>query len=142
MQVSQHGPSPTDIDLRPTTRVRDDNKKCSLPPAEGAFFLLQEYLEDFNAATPLFDRVTISTLFEDCYNGRSVVSVKYWIALKMILAIAHRLRAMSPLGVRQDSENAELYLEECVLELHILMMERPSLLLCQCYIAIAVVIST
>ncbi|KAK5057791.1 hypothetical protein LTR84_011792 [Exophiala bonariae] len=142
MQLNQHDPPPTNIDLQPTTRVRDNNKKCSLPPAEGAFFLLQEYLEDFNAATPLFDRVTISTLFEDCYNGRSVVSVISWVALKLVLAIAHRLRAMSPLGVKQDSENAELYLEECVVELHILMMERPSLLLCQCYIGMAVVIST
>lgn len=142
LQLDQQRPTTTAIDLQPKTRIRDKNKKCSLPPAEGGFFLLQEYLVDYNAATPLFDRVTISTLFEDCYSGRSVVSVISWVALKLVLAIAHRLRAMSPLGVTQDTENAELYLEECLAELNILILERPSLLLCQCYVALAVVIST
>jgi hypothetical protein len=97
---------------------------------------------DFNAAIPLFDRVTISTLFEDCYSGRSVHSTISWVTLKLVLAIAHRLRAMSPLGVRQDTENAEIYLEECLSDLNQLIVERPSLLLCQCYIAFAIVISS
>lgn len=97
---------------------------------------------DFNAAVPLFDRVIISTCFEDCYSGRSMNSTISWVTLKLVLAIAHRLRAMSPLGVRQDTENAEIYLEECLSDLNQLVMEPPSLLLCQCYIAFAVVISS
>lgn len=141
IELEQHGPTATPIDLQPKTKFTGD-KKCSLPPAEGGFFLLQEYLIDFNAAIPLFDRVTISTCFEDCYNGRAEASTISWVAMKLVLAIAHRLRAMSPLGVRQDTENAEIYLEECLSSLGELIMLRPSLLLCQCYIATAVVIST
>ena len=64
------------------------------------------------------------------------------VAMKLVLAIAHRLRAMSPLGVRQDSENADIYLEESLSNLGNLVILPPSLLLCQIYLATAVVIST
>ncbi|KEF62486.1 uncharacterized protein A1O9_00459 [Exophiala aquamarina CBS 119918] len=141
IELGQHGPPATAIDLQPKTKCVGD-KKCSIPAAEAGFFLLQEYLVDFNAAVPLFDRVTISTCFEDCYNGRAEGSVVSWIVMKLVLAIAHRLRAMSPLGVRQDTESADIYLAESLSDLSDLIMLPPSLILCQCYIAFAVVIST
>jgi len=141
IELNQHRATATPIDLQPKVKYVGD-KKCSLPPPEGGYFLLQEYLVDFNAAIPLFDRVTISTCFEDCYNGRAEGSVELWVAMKLVLAIAHRLRAMSPLGVRQDSENADIYLEESLSNLGNLVILPPSLLLCQIYLATAVVIST
>lgn len=133
--------SATDVDLRPRVRVNGD-KKCSLPPIQGGLFLLQEYLVDYNTAVPVFDANTISTLFHDCYNGRIDARPIDWVALKVVLAIAHRLRAMSPLGVPQDTENAEIYLEESLLEVPRLLMMRPSLLLAQCLLGLAIIIST
>lgn len=129
------------IDLRPQTRI-NGVRKCSLPPAQGGLFLLQEFLVDFNTAIPLFDAATISALFLDCYNGRADGQVISWVTLKVVLAIAHRLRAMSPLGVAQDTENVQTYLEESLAELPGLVLMEPSLLLAQCYLGIAIVLST
>ncbi|KAK5446524.1 hypothetical protein LTS15_009863 [Exophiala xenobiotica] len=129
------------IDLRPQTRI-NGVRRCSLPPAQGGLFLLQEYLVDFNTAIPLFDAATISALFLDCYNGRADGQVISWVTLKVVLAIAHRLRAMSPLGVAQDTENVQTYLEESLAELPGLVLMEPSLLLAQCYLGVAIVLST
>lgn len=128
-------------DLRPQIRY-NGTRKCSLPPAQGGLFLLQEYLVDFNTAVPLFDGATISALFLDCYNGRADGKVISWVALKVVLAIAHRLRAMSPLGVTQDTENVQTYLEESLAEMPSLLLMTPSLLLVQCLLGIAVVLSS
>ncbi|OAP65348.1 hypothetical protein AYL99_01320 [Fonsecaea erecta] len=131
----------TDEELRPQTRY-DGSKKCSLPPVQGGLFLLQEFLVDFNAALPLFDPAVITKLFQDCYHGRANGKPIEWVALKVVLGIAHRLRAMSPLGVPQDTENAEIYLQESLDTVPDLLVLRPSLLLAQCFLGLAVVIST
>ncbi|KIY03078.1 uncharacterized protein Z520_01545 [Fonsecaea multimorphosa CBS 102226] len=131
----------TDEELRPQVRY-NGSKKCSLPPVQGGLFLLQEFLVDFNAALPLFDPAVITSLFQDCYNGRANGKPIEWVALKVVLGIAHRLRAMSPLGVPQDTENAEIYLQESLDTVPELLVLRPSLLLAQCFVGLAVVIST
>ncbi|KIW28054.1 hypothetical protein, variant 1 [Cladophialophora immunda] len=131
----------TDEELRPQVRY-NGAKKCSLPPVQGGLFLLQEFLVDFNAAIPLFDPAVITSLFQDCYNGRANGKPIEWVALKVVLGIAHRLRAMSPLGVPQDTENAEIYLQESLDTVPELLVLRPSLLLAQCFLGLAVVIST
>ncbi|EXJ73597.1 uncharacterized protein A1O5_03359 [Cladophialophora psammophila CBS 110553] len=131
----------TDEELRPQVRY-NGSKKCSLPPVQGGLFLLQEFLVDFNAAIPLFNAAVITSLFQDCYNGRVNGKPIEWVALKVVLGIAHRLRAMSPLGVPQDTENAEIYLQECLDAVPELLVLRPSLLLAQCFLGLAVVIST
>ena len=65
-----------------------------------------------------------------------------WVAMKVVLGIAHRLRAMSPLGVPQDTENANIYLQESLNTVPELLMLRPSLLLAQCFLGLAGVIQT
>ncbi|KAK6379093.1 hypothetical protein LTS17_006797 [Exophiala oligosperma] len=130
-----------DIDLRPRSRTLGV-RKCSMPPPQGGLFLLQEYLVDFNTATPLFDAATISGLFLDCYNGRADGQMVSWVTVKIVLAIAHRLRAMSPLGVPQDTENVQIYLEEVIAELPSLILMEPSLLIAQLYLGTAIVLST
>eukprot|EP01099_Mayorella_cantabrigiensis_P002295 TRINITY_DN2011_c0_g3_i1.p1 TRINITY_DN2011_c0_g3~~TRINITY_DN2011_c0_g3_i1.p1 ORF type:complete len:331 (-),score=-8.66 TRINITY_DN2011_c0_g3_i1:57-1049(-) len=138
---NQHGPVETDLDLRPRTKF-SNNQKCSLPISDAGYFLLQEYLVDFNVAVPVFEPNAIIGLFQDCYNGRADGKLLSWIAMKVVLAIAHRLRAMSPIGVPQDAENTQIYLEEILGHLPAMMNERPSLLLCQCYCALAFLVST
>ncbi|KIW11441.1 hypothetical protein PV08_10741 [Exophiala spinifera] len=130
-----------DIDLNPRSRILGV-RKCSMPPAQGGLFLLQEYLVDFNTAVPLFDAATISGLFLDCYNGRADGRMVSWLVVKIVLAIAHRIRAMSPLGVPQDTENVQTYLEEVIAELPALILMEPSLLIAQLYVGIAVILST
>lgn len=132
---------PTEIDLRPQVRVKGI-KKCSLPPPQGGLFLLQEYLADFNTAVPLFDAESISTVFLDCYDGRADGVPITWVTVKIVLAIAHRLRAMSPLGVAQDTENVQTYLEESMAEIPGLLLTKPSLLLAQCYLGMGILLST
>ncbi|KAK4946041.1 hypothetical protein LTR10_014843 [Elasticomyces elasticus] len=131
----------TDIDLRPQVRMKGD-RKCSMPPAQGGLFLLQEFLVDFNTAVPLFDVESISTVFLDCYNGRADGLVISWVVVKIVLAIAHRLRAMSPLGVAQDTENVQTYLEESMEAIPGFLLMKPSLLLAQCYLGMAILLST
>lgn len=132
---------PNDVDLTPQVRV-NGSKKCSMPPLEGGLFLLQEFLVDFNTAVPVFDASTITTLFHDCYSGRAQGVAIDWVAIKVVLTIAHRLRAMSPLGVPQDMENADIYFQEALAEVPRLLMLRPTLLLAECLLGLAVIIST
>ncbi|KIX00875.1 uncharacterized protein Z518_09940 [Rhinocladiella mackenziei CBS 650.93] len=139
--MSVSAPNMIDVDLRPQVKLNGD-KKCSLPPVHGGLFLLQEFLVDFNTAIPLFDAAAISTLFQDCYQGRADGTVISWVALKVVLGIAHRLRAMSPLGVGQDMENATIYLEESLSEVPTLLHLRSTPLLAQCLLGIAIIIST
>ena len=137
----RHGPVPTDLDLRPRAKVSKD-RICTIPSPEAAYFLLQEYLVDFNMALPLFNAKTIFELFQDCYNGRADGKVLSWVAMKLVLAIAHRLRAMSPLGVAQDQEITQIYLDDTLAQMPSIVKERPSLLLCQCYLALVFVFLT
>ena len=131
----------TEIDLRPQVRINGP-RKCSMPPAQGGLFLLQEFLVDFNTAVPLFDAESISTVFLDCYNGRADGLVVSWVVVKIVLAIAHRLRAMSPLGVAQDTENVQTYLEESMEAIPGFLLMKPTLLLAQCYLGMAILLST
>lgn len=137
----RHGPVATDLDLRPRVNASKDSI-CSLPSPEAGYFLLQEYLVDFNMAVPLFNAKTIFELFQDCYNHRADGKILSWAAMKLVLAIAHRLRAMSPLGVAQDREITQIYLDETLARMPAIVKERPSLLLCQCYLALVFVFST
>lgn len=137
----RHGPVATDLDLRPKANASKD-RICSLPSPEAGYFLLQEYLVDFNMAVPLFNAKTIFELFQDCYSHRADGKVLSWVAMKLVLAIAHRLRAMSPLGVAQDQEITQIYLDETLARMPDIVKERPSLLLCQCYLALVVIFST
>jgi hypothetical protein len=131
----------TDIELIPQVRT-NGSRKCSLPPVQGGIFLLQEFLVDFNTAVPIFDPVTITSLFQKCYDNMGSGQPIEWVALKVVLGIAHRLRAMSPLGVPQDTENANTYLQECLDSVPDLVVLRPSLLLAQCFLGVAIIIST
>ncbi|KAI1609057.1 hypothetical protein EDD37DRAFT_653213 [Exophiala viscosa] len=131
----------TDIDLRPQVRMKGA-RKCSMPPAQGGLFLLQEFLVDFNTAVPLFNSESISTVFLDCYNGRADGLVISWVVVKIVLAIAHRLRAMSPLGVAQDTENVQTYLEEAMEAIPAFLLMKPTLLMAQCYLGMAILLST
>lgn len=135
------GLASTDVELIPQVRYNGP-KKCSLPPIQGGMFLLQEYLVDFNTALPIFDAGTITTMFQRCYDNMASGTPIEWVALKVVLGIAHRLRAMSPLGVPQDTENANTYLQECLETVPELLMLRPSLLLAQCFLGIAIIVST
>jgi hypothetical protein len=131
----------TDAELIPQIRYNGP-KRCSLPPVQGGMFLLQEFLIDFNTAIPIFDPAVITSLFQTSYDNMAAGVAIEWVALKVVLAMAHRLRSMSPLGVPQDSENANTYLQESLDVVPELLMMRPSPLLAQCFLGIGCVIST
>jgi hypothetical protein len=140
-EMSSPALASTDAELIPQVRF-NGTRKCSLPPVQGGMFLLQEFLVDFNATIPVFDSSAITGMFQKCYANRASGAPIEWVAMKVVLGIAHRLRAMSPLGVRQDTENATVYLEECLEIIPELLMMRPSLLLAQCFLGIAIIVST
>ncbi len=131
----------TDAELIPQIRYNGP-QKCSLPPVQGGMFLLQEFLVDFNTAIPIFDPATITSLFQTSYENMATGIPVEWVAIKVVLALAHRLRSMSPLGVPQDSENAQIYLQECLDVVPQLLMMRPTLLLAQSFLGISCIIST
>ncbi|ETI25160.1 hypothetical protein G647_04533 [Cladophialophora carrionii CBS 160.54] len=131
----------TDAEMMPQTRYNGP-KRCSLPPVQGGMFLLQEFLVDFNTAIPIFDASVITSLFQRSYDNMAAGVAIEWVALKVVLAIAHRLRSMSPMGVPQDAENASIYLQESLEVVPELLMLRPSPLLAQCFLGMASVIST
>ena len=130
-------------EVEPIPQISADRPgRCSLPPVQGGLFLLQEYLVDFNTVHPIFDPVTITALFHKFYNGFATGLPVEWVALRVVLGTAHRLRAMSPLGVPQDTENAAIYLQESLDKVQELLLLRPSLLQAQCFLGLGTIIQT
>jgi Fungal specific transcription factor domain len=80
--------------------------------------------------------------FEECYPGQAYGKPISWGAIYAVLALAHRLRAMSPLAASEDTTNARFYLEKCLNQLPTLLLQTPSLPLVQCLLGISILLQT
>jgi hypothetical protein len=112
--------------------------RSELPPPNEATLLLQEYLEDWNKATPLFEPRALCQLFQDCYSGREPEDSNSWLAVTAVLGLAHRLRGMSPLATPQDDAISEMYKDKLLRAFPNLLMQDPTLLSVQCVVALGV----
>ncbi|KAK9783919.1 putative Transcription factor domain-containing protein [Seiridium cardinale] len=110
---------------------------CYLPPPEEGRLLLQEFIVDFNQATPLFDPKQILVHFQMCYLGKADGVPLPWVVTYVVLGIAHRLRAMSLSGTPEDDSQAGYYLSNSLTPLASLLMQEPSLFLIQCLLSVA-----
>lgn len=133
-------PSPTALpqSLLEAAEVRT----CALPPPKEGSLLLQEYLVDFNRATPLFQPDVILMHFRDCYSGAAAGDPLAWVSLYVVLGIAHRLRGMSLVGTNLDKTQADFYLQISLKPLVNLLLHEPSLMLIQALLGLAILLQT
>lgn len=110
-----------------------------LPPAPQAWALLQEYLVDFNKAVPLFDEERLVNLYGSAFSDTPGVECVELKGIYSTLAIAYRLRAMSPLASDADDHNARSFVEQTSVALPRILVAKPSLPSAQYLTAMAVV---
>lgn len=113
-----------------------------LPPPEVGTSLLAEYLNDFNAAYPLYDPHVIADHLRVCYAGQSDGSSVSWASAYVIFGIAHMLRAMSTTGTAYDGAMSKYYLARIYNGLNGVLFSPPSLGLVQCLIGVVCLITT
>ena len=102
--------------------------------------MLQEYLSDFNEACPLFDRDYIVSLHQSVYGGEEEFTTTAIAALCTTIGIAHRLRAMSPLGAPSDDELAQTFIRRVLASLPEMLIQQPTLVSAQCLVGLAVIL--
>lgn len=127
-------------DFHQHTWVEPGPTKRGLPPPHEAILLLQEYLEDWNKAIPLFEKNTLNQIFQDCYAGSEPDDSNAWLAVAAVLGLAHRLRGMSPVASPDDESLAEGYKEKLLEAVPRLLMQDPTLLSVQCLIALGMLL--
>lgn len=118
----------------------DNQAYEGLPQPQEAALLLQEYLEDWNKAIPLFDRAALSQTFQDCYLGRVGQCTTDWAVVAVVLALAHKLRGMSPVATGADSKCADRHKERLLQMVPSLAMQEPSLQVVQCLVGIGILL--
>ncbi|KAK4947886.1 hypothetical protein LTR10_013394 [Elasticomyces elasticus] len=109
----------------------------AIPSTYKTWVLVQEFLQDFNRAIPLFDEDWVTNVFSQD-SGDAETPENLLIATNIILAIAHRLRGQSPASEQEDDLNATAHLNYACLRVSRLIMQEPSLLQVQCLIGIAI----
>jgi hypothetical protein len=110
-----------------------------LPPPPQAWILLQEYLVDFNRAVPLFDEEKLVSLYTDVFSESPSSDCMQLKGVLSTLAIAYRLRAMSPFASESDNQNAKHFIEQTSVALPRILVGRPSLPSIQFLTAMALV---
>lgn len=104
------------------------------------WMLVQEYLEDFNCAIPLFDKGWVKSTFIQLYVDCGTTPRNSSLAFHIILAMAYRLRAQSPVSSIEDDLQGREHLKYACSQLGDLLIQEPSLTQVQCLVGIAVVI--
>lgn len=112
---------------------------ASVPRSTETWMLVQEFLDDFNCAIPLFDKDWVRATFIRLYDGEALPGNSS-LAFHIILAIAYRLRAQSPVSNISDDLQAREHLNFACSQLGNLLMQEPSLSQVQCLVGIAVVL--
>jgi hypothetical protein len=115
------------------------NLPVVLPPAPQAWLLLQEFLVDWNKAIPLFEPEGLVKLYTDVFSHGLRPDCLRLKAIYSSLAIAYRLRAMSPMASDTDDYNAKSFTEQTSAALPRILVADASLPSAQYLISMAVV---
>lgn len=113
---------------------------CSEYTIQEIWSLLQEYLEDFNRAIPLFQDSWVTDTFHQIFEDQQNISLGSSLCFHLIIAIAYRLRAQSPLSSDTDDMRANQYLKYVSSRIGDLLLESPSLQQAQCLMGMGVVL--
>jgi hypothetical protein len=116
--------------------------RCILPPPDDGSALLNELLYDFNSRIPLFQPEAIYNHVRDSYSGEADTSPMKWVLTYIALGIGHRMRAMSLFAKEDDTSNGEWYLNKCLARLPDLLLHKPSLLLMQALLGVAILLQS
>ncbi|KAI8937365.1 hypothetical protein NX059_006571 [Plenodomus lindquistii] len=112
-----------------------------LPTPELATSLLAEFLNDFNAAIPLYQPDDLVNHIRTCYAATCEDKVVAWTSAYIVFGMAHALRAMSGTGTIEDNAMAKYYLAKIYTALTPLLFAPPSLGVVQCLLGVAALIT-
>lgn len=128
----------------PSSQTSQSSTCVPLPPAELGSTLFFEFLSKFNSKIPLFSPAKIRSHLQACYTGKADGKPLSWVATYTILAIAHRLRAMTTTvpDAADDNKQADKYLTACVSNLPDLLLQKPTVLLVQALLGVSLLLQT
>jgi hypothetical protein len=111
-----------------------------LPPKAEALLLINEAFHSFNAAFPIFDPVSFMHTFHGSYSTSSYDDPSWWASLNVVLALAHRFRAMRTLNSEAEDREAWGYLQNALAVVTELTMLHTNLFAVQALLGMAIVL--
>ena len=111
-----------------------------LPSKSFALALIDDAFKSFNSTFPIFDQLSFMNLFQDHYSESGPSDPGWWACINVILALAHRFRAMRTLETKQENSQACGYMQNALAVVSELTMLHNSLLAVQALLGMTVVI--
>ncbi|CZR69441.1 uncharacterized protein PAC_19341 [Phialocephala subalpina] len=114
-----------------------------LPPKFHALALINEAFDSFHNAFPIFDQTTFMEKFTETYSlaepSDSCSDTAWWASLNVVLALAHRFRAMRTRNAHSEDREAWGYLKNALALVTELTLLSSSLLAVQALLGMAIV---
>jgi hypothetical protein len=111
-----------------------------LPPKPEALHLILEAFRSFNAAFPIFEPTSFMATFDAHYSDDQHEAPAWWACLNVVLALAHRFRAIRTLNSQFEDREAWGYLQNALAVVTQLTMMGSGLLAVQAMLGMAIVL--
>ncbi|TAQ88844.1 hypothetical protein B7494_g2839 [Chlorociboria aeruginascens] len=138
LPVGQHSPSTLNGCL-----VRDvvpHRTFHELPSESSAVVLIDEAFQSFIKYFPIFDQQSFMQLFHDHYSGCTPNDPGWWACVNVVLALAHRFRAMRTFKTEHENKQACNYMHNAVSVVSELTMLHNSLPAIQALLGMTIVL--
>lgn len=116
----------------------------TLPPKSDTFNLINKAFQYFHTALPIFDRVDFMKEFGERYFpprvSDSCSDAAWWASINVVLAFAHRFRAMHTLKPHSEDREAWGYLQNALTVITELTLCPSSLLAVQALLGMAILV--
>jgi hypothetical protein len=109
-----------------------------LPPKPAAQTLIKQYMLSFHTAYPLFDHSTYVRLME--YNSKDFHDPAWWGCINVVLAIAHRFRAMNKKNSSAEDCQAWGYFQNALSTVMELSIMQPTLTSVQALLGMTLIV--
>lgn len=130
--------SSPEIQIGPGIGVFNRRVFKGLPPKPAAQALIKQYMQSFHSAYPLFDDSTSLRLME--YNSEDFHDPAWWACINVVLAIAHRFRAMNKQDNSVEDGQAWGYLQNALAVVTELTIMQPTLTTVQALLGMALIV--
>jgi hypothetical protein len=142
--LARPGPSDFAVDFQGTTNIAPHISIFSrrvfktLPPRDEAQLLIKKSFQGFISGYPIFTHATCVKMLE-CYD-QSLEDPSWWACVNVVLAMAHRFRAMKTLNNHKEDREAWGYLKNALAVVTELTMMHPKLTSVQALLGMAMII--
>ena len=111
-----------------------------LPSKSVALVLIDEAFKSFNSTYPIFDQRRFIRYFQMHYSDTGPSDAGQWACINVVLALAHRFRAMRTLEASTENEQACSYMQNALAVVSELTMQHNSLPAVQALLGMTIVL--